>query len=267
MNLLLAACILAGFVSVWTLHKFWMRQMARVLNTRCDERLTERMRIARELHDQLLQTIQGSKMVADDALDAPVDPARMRLALQQLSLWLDQATQEERAALDSLRISATEADDLAEALRRAIEDCRRRGFIGASFSVSGDRRQMHPVVHDEVYRIGYEAIRNACLHSHASRLDVQLIYAQDLTLRVADNGIGIDPVIADREKERHYGLPGMRERAGRIAAKLTIDSAIGSGTEITIVVPEWAIFPHPATNIFKKTTAMMTRKNKVEGPD
>lgn len=237
--------------------------MTRALNARCDERLTERMRIARELHDKLLQTIQGSKMVADDALDAPADPSRMRHALEQLSLWLDQATQEEWAALNSLRISTIETDDLAEAFRRAIEDCQRKGFIGASFSVSGDRRQMHPVVCDEVYRIGYEAIRNACMHSHAGRLDVQLIYALDLTLRVADNGIGIDPVIADRGKEGHHGLQGMRERAGRIAAKLTISTSVGSGTEITIVVPESAIFFQSAATMFKRLTAIMTGKNKV----
>jgi signal transduction histidine kinase len=262
-NWLLAACIIAGLLLVWTLHEFRMRQMARALDSRFDERLAERMRIARELHDKLLQTIEGSKMVADDALDAPTDPARMRHALEQLSLWLDQATQEEWAALNSLRVSTIETDDLAEAFRRAIEDCQRRGFIGASFSVSGQSRQMHPAVRDEVYRIGYEAIRNACVHSHASRLDVELIYAQDLTLRVADNGIGFDPVIADRGEEGHYGLRGMRERAARIAAKLTVSTSIGSGTEITIVVPEWAIFSHPAAAMLKKMTAIIARKSKV----
>ena len=77
-----------------------------------------------------------------------------------------------------------------------------------TFSVLGDFREMHPVVRDEIYRIGYEAIHNACTHSRASRLEVELRYANDLVLRVSDNGTGIDPAIADRGKDGHLGLQG-----------------------------------------------------------
>jgi signal transduction histidine kinase len=121
---------------------------------------------------------------------------------------------------------------------------------------------MHPVVRDEVYRIGYEAIRNACTHSHASRLVVELIYAQDVTLRVADNGVGIDEAIADRGKEGHYGLEGMRERAGRIAARLTIASTSGSGTEITLVVPGRIIFRKPTAPLLKRISAIVRGKDE-----
>ncbi len=96
---------------------------------------------------------------------------------------------------------------------------------------------MHPVVSDEVYRIGYEAIRNACSHSGGNHLEVTLEYAHDLSLSVSDNGVGIDPDVLERGKESHFGLRGMRERAERIGSKLTLVSSPDSGTAITLVVP------------------------------
>ena len=101
---------------------------------------------------------------------------------------------------------------------------------------------MHPIVRDEIYRIGYEAIRNACVHSAASKLEVELTYSQDLALRVADNGVGIDSEVADRGKDGHFGLQGMRERAARVGGKLTLASSSNSGTEIKLVVPGGIIF-------------------------
>ena len=91
----------------WALYRLRLRRVAHALSMRFDERLAERTRIARDLHDTFLQTVQGSKMVADDALDTPLDPSRMRKALEQLSGWLQQAIDEGRAALNSLRTSAT----------------------------------------------------------------------------------------------------------------------------------------------------------------
>src|SRR5215475_11169581 len=100
-------CILFAMLLVWTIHRVRVRQVAQAIGARFDERLAERTRIARDLHDTLLQTIQGSKLVADDALETSSDPDRMRKALEQLSAWLQQAGQEVRAALNSLRVSAT----------------------------------------------------------------------------------------------------------------------------------------------------------------
>jgi signal transduction histidine kinase len=101
---------------------------------------------------------------------------------------------------------------------------------------------MHPIVRDEVYRIGYEAIRNACKHSEASQVTVELSYSQDFSVRISDNGIGIDSKVASTGKEGHFGLQGMRERASRIGGKLTIISAPNSGTEITLTVPGRIVF-------------------------
>ena len=96
---------------------------------------------------------------------------------------------------------------------------------------------MHPIVRDEVYRIGYEAIRNACVHSQATRLRVELQYDDDLILTVRDNGVGIDLSVISEGKEGHFGLQGMRERADRIMAKLTVETSASNGTEIKLLIP------------------------------
>jgi signal transduction histidine kinase len=167
--------------------------------------------------------------------------------MEQLSVWLGKATQEGRAALNSLRTTTTQTNDLAEALGRVTKDGLIPSSIAVTFSVIGDAREMHPIVRDEIYRIGYEAIRNACNHSGASQLDVELRYAHDLALRVGDNGIGIDPAVADEGKDGHFGLRGMRERAARIGGKLTIVSSAASGTDIRLVVPGGIIFRKTGT--------------------
>jgi signal transduction histidine kinase/ligand-binding sensor domain-containing protein len=235
-------CVVSGVFIVVVLYRLRVRQIARSIGARFDERLAERTRMARDLHDTFLQTIQGSKLVADDALDKPSDPVRMRRAMEKLSEWLGQATQEGRAALNSLRSSTVETNDLAQALQRATEDCRIPGSMAVNITVVGDAKRMHPIVRDEIYRIGYEAIRNACAHSSASKLEVELTYSQDLSLRVADNGVGIDSNVADRGKDGHFGLQGMRERAVRIGGKLTLASSPSSGTEIKLIVPGGIIF-------------------------
>ena len=248
-------------------YKYRLHQIARTVSARFDERLVERTRVARELHDTFLQTVQGSKLVADDALEPSTDPIRMRRAMEQLSVWLGQATQEGRAALNSLRISTTEGNDLAEALKRATEECRMQSPVEVSFSVVGNAKQVHPVVRDEVYRIGYEAIRNACMHSRGSRLEVGLKYTQDLAVRVSDNGIGIDPSVADRSKDGHYGLQGMRERAARIGGKFTMVSSADSGTEITIVVPGGIVYRKAGGTPFAKIKAILRRMGRMSNPD
>jgi len=236
--LLAVAIVFVG----WLLYRLRVRQIGNVLSARFDERLAERTRVAREIHDTFLQTVQGSKLVADHALKDEADHPRMVRAMEQLSTWLGRATEEGRAALHSLRSSTTEKNDLAEAFRRAIDECRGQSSAEISFSVTGDSREMHPVVRDEIYRIGYEAIRNACAHSRAKSIEMTLRYTHDLTLSVSDNGAGIDPSIVDESKEGHFGLRGMRERAERIGSKYTLRSSPDSGTLITLVVPGHVAF-------------------------
>jgi signal transduction histidine kinase/ligand-binding sensor domain-containing protein len=254
------ACVLAGLGVLWLLFRLRVRQVAQGINARFDERLAERTRLARELHDTFLQTVQGSKMVAEDALDGPADPARMRSAMEQLSVWLTQATDEGRAALNSLRTSTIEQNDLAEGFRRATEEGLIPQSMTATFSLAGESRSMHPIVRDEIYRIGYEAIRNACAHSGATRLEVELIYTHDLFLRVKDNGTGIDAAIREKGKEGHFGLQGMRERAARIGSKLVVGNPPEGGTEVTLSVPGHMIFRKPEPTVAKKLKQFFARR-------
>jgi signal transduction histidine kinase/ligand-binding sensor domain-containing protein len=235
-------CVAAGLLLLWVMYRLRVRQIGATMKTRFDERLAERTRIARDLHDTFLQTIQGSKLVADTALSPASDPAHMRPALEKLSAWLGRATEEGRAALNSLRTSATEVNDLANAFRRALDECRTHNPMQASLQVSGQIRDMHPIVRDEVYRIGYEAIRNACAHAQATRLSVELSYAQDLSLRIHDDGRGIDPDVLHHGKQGHFGLLNMRERAARIMGRFSVESSITSGTTITLTVPGGIIY-------------------------
>jgi signal transduction histidine kinase/ligand-binding sensor domain-containing protein len=235
-------CIVVGVLVLWAIYRLRVRRIAGAMKSRFDERLAERTRIARDLHDTFLQTIQGSKLVADDALSAPTDLSHMRQAMEKLSTWLGRATEEGRAALNSLRSSTTEVNDLADALQRALEECRIHSSMEVSLHVSGQTQEMHPIVRDEVYRIGYEAIRNASMHSQATQLRVELSYAHDLSLRVYDNGVGIDPDIVQRGKPGHFGLQSMRERAARIVGKFSVESTVGSGTAITLMVPGGIIY-------------------------
>src|SRR5258706_16396918 len=121
----------------------------------------------------------------------------MRRAMEQLSAWLTKAMQEGRAALNSLRTTTTQTNDLGEALRRVTEDGVIPNSMAVTFSVVGDAREMHPIVRDEIYRIGYEAIHNACTHSGANQLEVEFRYAHELALRVTDNSTGGHPSFSD----------------------------------------------------------------------
>jgi signal transduction histidine kinase len=263
-------CVLSGVFIVWVVYRLRVLQISRAISARFDERLAERTRMARDLHDTFLQTIQGSKLVADHALKPSTDPIGMRGALEQLSVWLERATQEGRAALNSLRTATAQTNDLTEALRRVTKDDLIPSSMAVTFSAVGDAREMHPIVRDEIYRISYEAIRNACMHSGASQLEVELRYGHDLALRVSDNGVGIDPVIADRGKDGHFGLQGMRERTARIAGNLTLGSSSTSGTEIKLVVPGDIVFRTATAvhrSLFTKIKVLLKRMGRPSNVD
>ena len=230
-------CAIAAVLATMGAYHVRLHFVTRKLNSQFEQRLAERIQVARDLHDTLLQTIQGSKMVADNVLAGDPDHARMRSALERLSGWLGRAVQEGRVALNSLRSSATEQNDLAEALRRAGEECRMQRAMEFDLLVEGKSWRMHPIVRDEIYRIAYEAIRNACTHSGCDHVAVKLTYGTNLTLSIRDNGKGIEPDVAVRGKDGHFGVIGMYERAAKLRAKLTITSPKGSGTEVELVVP------------------------------
>src|SRR5262249_48354746 len=148
------------------------------------------------------------------ALKNAGDREQLVRAMEQIADWLAQANEEGREALNSLRgCSTSEPNALAGAFRHALDECRVDTNMNVSLSVVGDGVDLHPMVLDELYRIGHEAIRNACQHSMGRAVDVMLEYAHDLTLRVRDDGVGFDSAVLEAGKHGHFGLRGMRERA------------------------------------------------------
>jgi signal transduction histidine kinase len=232
----------AGLFLVWFVYWTAVRRTEAALSVRFDEQLWERTRVARDLHDTLLQTIEASKMVADDALDASAGPVRMRQALGRLSDWLGQATEEGQAALDSLRTAGYGRGDLTASLRRVAEQCLVGRSVDFALSVTGDSIEMHPLVRDEVYSIGYEAIGNACKRSGVTRLKIALIYGSDFYLQVSDNGKDMDQLAAEENEDRQVGLNRMRKRAEQVGGRLSVISSANSGTELTLIVPGRVIF-------------------------
>lgn len=217
-------------------HRMRVRRLTAEFAARFDERLSERTRLARELHDTLVQTVQGSRMVARHAVANMDDPAAARRDLERLAAWLDQAVQEARAALNALRPSDVDAENLDVLFRRIADRIDGDAVPAIAVSTRGTVRVMHPVVRDEVCAIGHEAIRNACAHAHATHVNVVIEYERDVVLLVSDDGVGIDDAVLAAGKPEHFGLAGMRERAAHIHAALSITSST-AGTSVRLVVP------------------------------
>lgn len=219
-----------------------LQHYARAMQLRFDARLEERTRIARDLHDTLLQTIQGSKMVVDAARGQFDNRISAELALEKLSVWLDRASREGRIALDSLRSLPPHARKLNTALKHALAECCSDTDINVFLSEVGISRDFHPIAQEEVCHIGYEAIRNACSHSHATSLNITLEYRRSFRLTVRDNGRGIDEATLRNGRVGHFGLAGMRERARQLGGQLTISSSMNGGTTVCLIVPGQAVY-------------------------
>ena len=233
----------ALLASLYALYRLRLYQQRRQFNIRMEERVNERTRIARELHDTLLQSFQGV-MMKFYALTHILDrPAEARERLEGLLEHGQQAINEGRDAVQGMRSSTVIKNDLARSLdalgERLASEQNSRGPVDFRVVVEGESRDLHPILRDEVYRIASEATCNAFRHSGARRIEVEICYDdRQLRVRVWDNGKGIDPKVLDGGgREGHYGLPGMQERAKLAGGKLTVLSKVDSGTEIELTLP------------------------------
>ena len=231
---------------LWGLHRLRLHQFVRELNMRLEERVEERTRIARELHDTLLQSFH-SLLLRFQAVHNLL-PGRTAEAQRVLDTTIEDAAQaitEARNAVQGLRASVVATNDLAKTVEALGEELVAHHSVacGAStdFSVEaeGTSRELHPILRDEIYWIAAEALRNAFHHARAQRIEVEIRYdARQLRIRVRDDGRGIEPsVLTQEERPGHWGLPGMRERTKRIGAHLEVWSEQGAGTEVELTVP------------------------------
>ena len=235
---------LAGIVllSAWAFLQLRLRQQAHEFNMRMEERVEERTRIARELHDTLLQSFQGLMFSFQAARN--LLPGRTEEAIRTLNGAIregDEAVAEGRDAIQNLRRGSAQRrlEDLLTATGQELRDAQDGDTVVFQMIMEGQPRTLSPLLQDEIYRIGREVLRNAFQHSCARRIEAAIRYDPDLfSLRIRDDGKGIDPaVLQEGARAGHWGLPGIRERAKRIGARLALWSESGAGTEVELTVP------------------------------
>jgi len=231
----------AGLVlpGLWGLYRYRLRLQARRLLAVERTRHAERERIARELHDTLLQSVQGLVLSVSATTERlpPSDP--LRASLSATLERADTVLAEARDHVQGLRRSVPAAHELPTQLAAALAQvCDEHGAPRCSFTHSGAPIALPADAIRACISIALEAVRNACRHAGARRIDVRLSYAgQGLELTVADDGRGIEAGVLQLGRAGHWGIAGMRERAAEAGYLLRIDSTIGAGTTVVLTLP------------------------------
>jgi signal transduction histidine kinase/ligand-binding sensor domain-containing protein len=235
----LALCVAGGSLAVWMLVRFRVRQVAARVQERLEERVAERERIARDLHDTLLQGVQGMiwRFQAVSDRIAPDQPARQ--LMEQSLDRADRLLAESRDKVKDLRPVADEVADLAQALASEGDQFAQLHPAKFQVNVQGSRRELHPIVREEGFLIAREAITNAFRHSAAKEIEVEITYGEEaFRIRIRDDGLGINaPIQTVARKSGHYGVVGMRERATKLGGHLEIWSKPEAGCEVDFEVP------------------------------
>ena len=239
-----ALCAVFFLALLWAAYQWRVRRLRYEFEMTLDARVGERTRIARDLHDTLLQSFQALLLRFQAGINLlPERPADARRTLEDAVDLASEAITEGRDAVQGLRMSTVEKNDLAVAIRTLGEELAsaETNELSPNFKVvvEGISRNLHPILRDEVYRLAAEALRNAFRHAAAQNVEVEIRYDETyFRLRVRDDGKGIHPeVLRGHGAEGHYGLHGMRERAKLVGAKLTIWTELDSGTEIELNIP------------------------------
>ena len=245
---------------LWTAYQLRIRQVARQFNRTLDTRVSERTRIARDLHDGLLQSFHGALLRFRAA--AFLLPERPADASDALERALDEATHavvEARDTVQGLRSATDVHGDLPLLIGEIGKDLGTRHVDGQApafrVNIEGSVRELVPLVRDEIAAVVREALRNAFRHAHASQIAVEIRYdPRQLRLRVRDDGKGIDQQIVDAGSSAgHYGLTGMRERAELLNGRLSLWSDVGAGTELELTVAGSVAYANRAADSRRST--------------
>ncbi|MET0499023.1 MAG: triple tyrosine motif-containing protein [Steroidobacteraceae bacterium] len=232
-------CAAAAAALLWALYKLRVRTLAERMRSRLEERLTERERIARALHDILLQSMQGLIFRFQTITERLSSDEPARQLMEKELDRADAVLAEGRDQVAGLRGATLGSMDLAQILAAFADSLAKDHSSTFALTVEGQPQPLHPLVQEEAIRIGCEALSNAFRHAHAAQIEVELFFGRrEWRLRIRDNGVGIDPnTLAAGSKPGHWGLIGMRERAAKIQASIDFWSRAGAGTEIALVVP------------------------------
>ena len=240
-----AACLAALMVLVWVFYRMRLHQLRRRFHAGLEVRESERTRIARELHDTLLQNLNGLMVQFQAARNMlPGRPDQAAEVLDNALGATENTVTQSRSAIQHLRSAMGSEADLAQWLTATSQELARSLNANADapvfqLTVEGDRKALSPLPRDEVCLITREILRNALQHARASRIETEIRYDKgELRVRIRDDGKGIEPqVLQAGGKEGHWGLRGARERAQQIGARLDFWSEIGAGTEVELLVP------------------------------
>ena len=240
-----SAYALAALVVIWLAFQYRMHQMAEQFNIRIDAQVNERMRIARDLHDTLLQSFQGAAFQFQAARKLLLRNAGNAMQVVDEAIHAaEEGITEGRAAIRDLRPEPAAQRDLPEMLNAACRELATAQQLNGQAPsyqviVEGKQRASSPMLQDEVYRISREVVRNAFAHAAAGHIELEIRYDQDqLRVRIRDDGKGIDPkILEEGGRTGHWGISGMRERAQRIGSQLAFWSEVGAGTEVQLTVP------------------------------
>jgi signal transduction histidine kinase/ligand-binding sensor domain-containing protein len=233
--LLCAALVLVFFGAIYRLR---VRQIARRIHARLDERAGERERIARELHDTLLQGIQGLMLRFQAVADRLTHDDKSHEQLEAALAAADEVVVDARNRVRDLR-GVEGTNDLCLIIEHLVAEAPFDPPIPVRIVVEGKPRLLHPFVAEEIKRVVREALFNTALHARASSAEVAIGFEpRHLAIRMRDDGVGIPgDVLAHGHKDGHFGMIGMRERAERIGGKLMVSSRPGAGSEITLTLP------------------------------
>ena len=253
--------MVAAAIVIIAAHRLRLRQISRKLSLRFEERIAERARVAKELHDTLRQGVLSASMQLDVAVDQPPPDSPALPAMNRVLRSMGQVIDGGRNTLRGLRSSIESADDLKSSLSRVPTELGNQQGVDFRVVVEGLALPLRPTIRDDVFGIGREALVNAFRHSYARSIDLRLGYsASQLRIVVCDDGCGIDPQVLRSGRDGHWGLLGMRERADRIGAKVRVLSRVGGGTEIELRVPSDVAFEaNPSRPGYRRFTRLHLR--------
>jgi signal transduction histidine kinase/ligand-binding sensor domain-containing protein len=230
-------CVLAAMLGLWGILRLRIRQTLAKVQAQFRERTLERERIAGDLHDTLLQGYLSASLQVHAAYGRLAEDSPAKQPLRRALELIGKASEESRIALRGIRSSQLGDLELGQALSRVPHELAASSDIVFRVRVEGHPRSLRPVLADDVYRIGREAIVNAFQHAGATNIEVEVEYAANqLRMLVQDNGCGIDAPLLQSGKAGHWGLKGIRERAERIGARLNLFSNPGAGTQVVLTV-------------------------------